>query len=138
MKALTALEATRSFIEQRPGFEFANYGDSASYRAEYRRALRDLHDARVLLRFCELSPSINVSAPEHSGRLTLTLTDEGYRADHCTGQYFPTEFRGAACRLLSSAIWRWMRDECGIRTGDAIRKAAKRQFGAAIARRWFR
>lgn len=134
----TALEAIRQFIEQRPGFEFVNYGDSASYRADYRRALRHLHDARVLLRFCELSPSIDVSAPEHSGRLRLTLTDDGYLADYCTGQYFPTEYRAAACGLLSSAIWTWLRDEVGLKTGDAIRKAAERQFGPAIARRWFR
>lgn len=134
----TALEAIRQFIEQRPGFEFANYGDAASYRADYRRALRDLHDARVLLRFCELSPSIDVVNPRLWHRLTLTLTEDGYRADYCTGQYFPTEYRAAACGLLSSAIWVWLRDEVGFKTGDAIRNAAKRQFGPAIARRWFR
>ena len=134
----TAYEAIRSFIEQRPGFEPGNYSDASSYRADYRRALRDLHDARALLRYCEMRPSVKVSAPEHSGRLMLTLTDGGYRADYCTGQYFPIEYRAAACRLLSSAIWAWLRDECGCKMGDAIRKAAKRELGASIARRWFR
>lgn len=136
--AVNALEALKQFIEQRPGFEFANYGDASSYRADYRRALRDLHDARALLRYCEMRPSIDVANPRLWHRLTLTLTDDGYRADYCTGQYFPTEYRAAACGLLSSAIWRWLRDACGYKTGDDIRKAAKRELGASIARRWFR
>lgn len=137
MHQTTALEAIRSFIEQRPGFDFNNYGDWTSYRAEYRRALRDLHDARALLRYCERRPSIDVANPRSWHRLTLTLTDAGHRADYCTCQYFPIEYRAAACRLLSSAIWAWLRDECGCKTGDAIRNAARRELGASIARRWF-
>lgn len=132
-----AYDALTQFIEQRPGFNFANYGDASSYRADYRHALRDLQDARALLRYCAIR-RIGVSAPEHSGRLTLTRTDDGYRADFCTGQYFPTEYRAAACRLLSSAIWAWLRDECGYKTGYDIREAANRELGASIARRWFR
>ena len=135
---ISTLEAIRQFIEQRPGFEPGNYTDASSYRADYRRALRDLHDARALLRYCELRTGIDLSDPRSWHRLTLTLTDGGYRAEYCTGSYFPVEYRAAACGLLSSAIWAWLRDGCGCKTGDAIRKAAKRELGAAIARRWFR
>ena len=31
------------------------------------------------------------------------------RIDYCTGQYWPTEYRPAVCRLLSSVIWHWIR-----------------------------
>ena len=43
------LNALRAFVRQRPGMEFANYGDIRSYQAEYRGIRRDLQDAEVLL-----------------------------------------------------------------------------------------
>jgi hypothetical protein len=30
--------------------------------------------------------------------------------DYCTGQYFPTEYRRAACAVLASALWSAKRD----------------------------
>jgi hypothetical protein len=39
--------------------------------------------------------------------------------------------------MLASAIWAWLRDDCGHNTGDAIRAAARRELGARLARRWF-
>ena len=49
---ITALE---SWIKQRPGLEYGNYGDPVSYRAELRGITRDLQQARTLLRHVELS-----------------------------------------------------------------------------------
>ena len=57
--------------------------------------------------------------------------------DYCTGQYWPTEYRPAVCRLLSSVIWYWMRANDPQRSGEMIRKAASRELGTSIARRWF-
>ena len=64
-----------------------------------------------------------------------------YEIDYCTGQYWPTEYRRAACAVLAGAVWGWLRDECikstdGMQAGN-IRKAAAREFSRPVARRWF-
>ncbi len=55
MNTETYLAALHAFANQRPGLEFANYGDLRSYRAECRSITRDLSDFRQLARFVELS-----------------------------------------------------------------------------------
>jgi len=35
-------------------------------------------------------------------------------------------------------IWAWLRENCDYKTGDDIRKAARRELGAGVARRWFK
>jgi hypothetical protein len=151
-----------AWIRQRPGLEFGNYGDVSCYRAEIRSIGKDLAQARQLLRYVELS---SISAEElsdafrdaYSGRLSLT-EDKGRPAlDYCTGQYWPTEYRRAACAVLASAIWSHFRDHCmpegelvhnsetgetfkrykGQRAGDYLRSTLSREFGRSIANRWF-
>jgi hypothetical protein len=56
--------------------------------------------------------------------------------DYTTGQYFPTEYRNAACAVLAQA-WRSYWRDCGY-DADRIRKAARATFGRGIASRWFR
>src|SRR3990167_6373839 len=89
--------ALYNWIRQRPGLEYGNYGNPASYRAELRGITKDLHDARQLLRAVELSSVTGKQLKEafraFSGRLTCTVkpTDTaGYTAslDYCTGQYW--------------------------------------------------
>lgn len=101
---LTALDA---WIRQRPGLDTRNY-DRASYAAEVRSIGRDLQDARALLRAVELRPSITAATLKEalSGRLSW----DGKRLDYTTGQYWPTEYRAAACRALSVALWSYWRD----------------------------
>lgn len=55
--------------------------------------------------------------------------------EYTTGQYFPTEYRKAACAVLAQAIWDHWRHDCG--TGDDIRRRARREFGRSIASTWF-
>lgn len=145
---LTALSA---FAESRPGMEPRNYFSDwrdkagiAAYRSESRAVTRDLHDARDLLRYVELRESIEITPDAFrafSGRLTLTtgpLPALAPKLDYCAGQYFPTEYRRAVCAVLASAIWAWLRDNRGdCCTGDDIRKGARRELGASLARRWF-
>jgi len=50
-----------AWIHQRPDLEYANYGDSSSYRSELRGIARDLHAARELLRTVEMS---SITTPE--------------------------------------------------------------------------
>jgi hypothetical protein len=104
------------WIRQRPGMEYANYGDAASYRSELRGITKDGSIAKRLLRYVELADSItaqdiiSASARAFSGRLVIAPSVNGWKIDYCTGQYWPTEYRRAVCAVLSSAIWNYWRD----------------------------
>jgi hypothetical protein len=150
------LAALHKFVAQRPGLEFANYGDGPSYRAELRSITRDCTEARRLLRYVERSSItteqiIDAAKHSYSGRLSITPTDTGFVLDYCTGQYWPTEYRRAVCAVLSSAIWRYWSTECmpegevidgetryrGLCVGDYLRRLGRNEFGRGIASRWF-
>jgi hypothetical protein len=130
------LEALARFVAQRSGIDGRNYGGSReAFLGDYRRILRDGREARALLRVVQLSTclpdSILVDVLK-SGRLTW----DGKRLDYCAGQYFPTEYRAAACRALASVLWNYWGDG-GRYTADQIRAAAKSNLGRGITRRWF-
>jgi hypothetical protein len=151
------LDALHKFARQRAGLEFGNYGDVKAFRSEQRRITNDLHQARELLRAVAWRDSITGDALEaafssaYSGRLTCKVTphatvctDSKERAlaslwdvalSYCAGQYFPTEYRKAVCAVCASALWDNARKD--YKTGDALRAYFKREFGPAIARRWF-
>ena len=136
----TILAALDAWIRQRPGLEFGNYGDVSSYRSEVRSITRDLQHARALLNYVAWHDSITaemILSAAQSGRLSIVVDGNKVRVDYCTGQYWPTEYRPAVCRLLSSVIWDWMRANDPRRSGEMIRKAASREFGTSIAQRWF-
>ena len=128
------------FIESRPGFEPGNYGNYRDLRADQRRATRQLHDARALLAYVDKRDSITAEmllAHLNSGRLTWDRALG--QLDYTTGQYYPTEYRAAAARVLAGTVWDWIRDCClpPAADGDAIRAAARRELGRSIAARWF-
>lgn len=157
------LECLAAFAKQRPGLEFGNYGDVAAYRSEMRGITRDLHHARALIAAIAWRDSITAEKLKDAFRAyggRLTWDGEKRRLDYCVGQYFPTEYRRAVCAVLASALWDYMRENLptddkrrtlhhnsetgetlyrydGLRAGDYIRRAARREFGAAIAKRWF-
>jgi hypothetical protein len=138
------IEAMDAFVRQRPGLEFGNYGDVSAYRSEMRSITKDLHDYRALSRQVELSgitaEQLLAAFRAYSGRLSINETDKGeVRLDYCTGQYFPTEYRRAACAVMAQALWDYKRDNYpdGPDVGLAIRKSFKREFGDSIANRWF-
>ena len=160
----TILAALDRFIRQRPGLEFGNYGDWSAYRAEVRSIGRDLQHARTLLAYVDCLQGIDADRLKaafrgaYSGRLNLGFTrvcDACHRdptlqhnhapraiLDYCTGQYWPTEYRKAACAVLASAIWDYWRDHApalreGVSVGDHLRRKAFEIFGRAIAGRWF-
>lgn len=157
------IAALRQWIEQRPGLEPANYfsggsmeqwrQDRRNYDSERRAIYRDLQDARTLLRAVEWRESVTADMlvaafrDAYSGRLSLRLYFTGgepcAELTYCTGQYWPTEYRKAACAVLASALWAYFRDgggasmSPGVSAGDSIRNAARREFGARMAARWF-
>lgn len=106
------LSLLRAWIAQRPGLDPANYGDCASYAAEVRGITLDLHHARDLMRAVENRPGIGADELRaafraYSGRLSLDESGDRPRLDYCMGQYWPTEYRRAACAVLASAIWEY-------------------------------
>jgi hypothetical protein len=141
--------ALRAFIAQRSGIEFSNYrsGDwkesQAAFMGDYRPILRAGRDARVLLAAVSGRDSLgkdNILAATraYSGRLQIKekCDSEGVFIDYTTGQYFPTEYRNAACAVLATALWDYAL-ESGYKTGNEIRKWARGEFGRGIASRWF-
>lgn len=143
MNRTQILHALDAFIESRPGFDPANYmGAPQAYRSDARTALRDLHHGRALLRAVSWRDGIDASmllANKHH-RIDFRSTETGHtlEVDYCTGQYYPTEYRAAACATLASALWAYFRELCGCKTADEIRTMARRELGRSIANRWFR
>jgi hypothetical protein len=135
------LSALTGFASQRPGLEYANYGDPVGYRAESRAITRDLHHVYTLLRRVQLAPSITSAHLKEAFRaFSGRLSWDGQRLDYTTGQYWPTEYRRAVCAVLASALWAYWRDNApeGLdRPGDYLRAKARREFGRTIAGRWF-
>jgi hypothetical protein len=137
--AVSQLDALAAFVSQRSGMDYRNYGDRDAFMGDYRPILRHGKHARSMLaylRWRTLAPDFLASVADN-GRLTWDATRGEW--DYCTGQYFPTEYRRAACRLLASAVEKlWDADAGGCVSRDDIVRQAQREFGPAIARAWFR
>mgnify|MGYP000308290768 FL=1 len=167
-KRAVILTALRNFINSRPGLEFANYGDVTSYRADQRSIARAKRDALTLLSAVTWREGIDADAlmraarSAFSGRLSITEREDGRVAlEYCAGQYYPTEYRNAACAVLASALWKYTREKAmpaptykqhgsatdlpmrtesrydGLSAGDWLRRYFRREFGATMQRRWF-
>lgn len=130
---VNAIAMLRDFVAKRPGFELCNYGSMKYYRRDYNECLKDRNS------FYEL---LNLAMDRYEARLNEVLTNylsnssdrlalENGKLRYHTGQYFPTEYRNAACRVLASLIWNSYRDEKRedgtkvYETGHEIRKAIK-------------
>ena len=142
MKKETIIKALRAFVAQRSGIEYGNYGSRESFMGDYRPMLRAGRDARVLL--AAVSARDGITADDlvqatrvaYSGRLQLVARGDSVAVDYCTGQYFPTEYRKAACAVLATVLWEYARGQ-GYETGNQIRAWARGEFGRGVASRWF-
>jgi hypothetical protein len=134
------LETLHRFIRQRPGLEFGNYKDATEYRRELRLITRDKRDAEAML-FCVwrslmVTKTLQEAAQQaFSGRLTWNVKEW----DYVTGQYWPTEYRRAACAVLARALWlHWSSAWSATPfSAESVRAEAKRSLGVGIAKRWF-
>ena len=104
------IAAIRKFIGQRSGISFADYqtGDwkasREAFMGDYRPMLRDGQDARVLLAAVSGRDGISFAniveaTNAFSGRLSVMVTSDVISLEYTTGQYFPTEYRKAACAV---------------------------------------
>jgi hypothetical protein len=135
---INALELLCKFVSQRPGLDFNDYGDVRIYRNEMREITRDMHDFYDLLNLARwkvenLSDKIAEYLKNTDGRLSL----EGEKLQYITGQYYPTEYRPAASRVLVNIIWReFMKDE-KLKTGHDIRKEVRKYISRRTAKNYF-
>ena len=146
MNKSAVISAMIRFINQRPGLEFANYGDVDAYRHDSSRITRDKHLAHRLVNYVMQRDSITAadiieaSKRAYAGRLQIDqISQDGqeFEVNYCTGQYFPTEYRRAAACVLACAIWERLREDSPGTDADHIRKAARRELGRTLAREFF-
>jgi hypothetical protein len=153
-------------INQRPQLEFGNYGDVSAYRSEMRSITKDRRQAMELLRVVENCDAITAAdlmqaCSAYSGRLQIKRnTKNQWCIEYCAGQYWPTEYRKAACAVLAAALWNYAAahvmpeprgkitlthgsyatthdDIEGKTPGDWLRHYFARKFGRGIASCWF-
>lgn len=131
--------ALQKWIAQSPRLQFANYGCRKAYASEQRAILRDRRDAECMLSAVQCIADISgedlaASFNAYSGRLSW----DGQSLDYVTGQYWPTEYRKAACAVLAKALWDHFRKDPDCKTGDDVRKALKGYLrNAGLCKRWF-
>ena len=138
------INALEAWVDQKPCLSFADYGDNKYYQQDYRGILQAKHDFYTILRQVELRDSLTADDlikgfDSFSGRLSIAEDDDqNIKLDYCTGQYWPTEYRSAACAVVASALWAfWRSDLEGLDLGNRLHKMARDQFGIGIAKRWF-
>lgn len=131
-----------AFISQRPGLEFANYGDWTAFRQESASIGRDKKRAVKALQMAELVPwdavAMKAAFSAFSGRLTPVIREDGALAlDYCTGQYWPTEYRKAAASVLESYV-ETMRPKRTPQPGDSFKTISDlASANAAAGKLWF-
>lgn len=126
------------FVEKRPGLSYADYGNSQAYNSDYREILKDKHSFYELLNYAQrsidnLDEKLFNNLSKTSGRLSI----EKDQLTYITGQYFPTEYRNAACRVLVEIIWNNYRDQNSNADGFQIRKDLKSKFSSRNTKLYF-
>jgi hypothetical protein len=136
------LQALEKHINQRSGIDWRNYYSSWSdtegrkaFSSERYEIARDGKDARaLLLAVATRDISTTDLLKGFTGRLVY---NDGTNAfDYYEGQYFPTEYRAAACRALVTVLWDYLRNQ-GYTTREQIQKWARDELGRGICNRWF-
>lgn len=132
------------FVDSRPGLDFNDYGDVKIYRAEMREITNDRADFYELLNLARWQvDNLNEKIEQHLTNSSDRLTFENNKLQYITGQYYPTEYRPAACRVIKSIIWReFMNAKTPegankYETGHDIRKAIKKHLSRRVSRLYF-
>lgn len=132
------------FVNSRPCLDFNDYGDVKIYRAESREITKDRSDFYELLNLARWQvDNLNEKIEQYLTISSDRLTFENNKLKYITGQYYPTEYRPAACRVIKSIIWREFMNAKTLdgankyETGHDIRKAIKKHLSRRVARNYF-
>jgi len=130
-----------NFVQQRPNLDFANYGDVKYYRQDAREITNDRNDFFEMLRFAQnklTSEQLDAMLFDYlkNSSRRLTAKDDG-SLQYITGQYFPTEYRAAACSALAGMLWDYVRENYEFKTGEEMRKYFRRYLSRRICKNYF-
>lgn len=144
---LTTIDLLTKFVNSRGHFDtrdyFENWRDTAgvqAFRQDYNTFLKQGKIYRELLRACidrveDLNAKLTIKLENSGDRLRLV----NGKLQYITGQYYPTEYRGAACRVLWQILWADYMNECEpgtnkliYQTGPEIKKAIERRAGKSV------
>jgi len=135
------LSALSSFVATRPNLEAANYASRADYQRDYRQHCLNPRDDYLDLENAiswrdSLTADDLVQAIRETNR--VDLLDDG-SIDYTPGQMGATEYRHAACNVLSRALWNHWRDDApeGMTPREHIARTARSELGRGIAARYF-
>ena len=132
------------FVDSRPCLDFNNYGHVKIYRTESREITNDRKDFYELLNVARWEvENLNDKIGQYLTSSSDRLTFENNKLQYITGQYYPTEYRPAACRVVKSILWReFMNAKTSegankYETGHDIRKAIKKHLSRRVSRLYF-
>lgn len=132
------------FVNQRPWLEFADYGDIKYYRQDSREITKDRADFYEFMAMADIFvDNLNVKLIEQLTKYADRLTLENGKLKYITGQYFPTEYRPAGCRVIKAIVWNALREEKNAKgeyirqSGDDIRKVFKRYLSRRTYKNYF-
>lgn len=140
---MKTIDLLTQFVNRRPGLDFSNYGDYKLYHNELNEINRDKKDFYELLglasrRIENLEEKLTALLSDNSGRLFLENGEIVYH----TGQYFPTEYRPAACAKIARLIWLDYANEKEngepiYKDGHEIRHAISRNVSRRVMKNYF-
>ena len=135
------IESLTTFVNKRPGLSFADYGNSSLYQQDYREhCAKPKADFKALASAVAWRDSLDADALSQAIRETnrVDLLDDG-SINYTPGQMGATEYRHAACNVLSRALWNHWREDTpeGMAPREHITRTARREFGRGIAARYF-
>lgn len=132
------------FVDSRPCLDFNDYGDIKIYRAESREITKDRSDFYELLNLARWQvDNLSEKIEQHLTTSNDRLTFENNKLQYITGQYYPTEYRPAANRVIKSIIWREYMNAKNVdntnkyETGHDIRKAINKHLSRRVSRLYF-
>lgn len=144
---LTTIEKLNRFVNSRGHFNPRDYFESwndkngvQAFRQDYSLFLKQGKIYRELLKACinrvdDLNTKLTIKLENSNDRLSLV----NGKLQYITGQHYPVEFRGAACRVLWQILWEDYMNECEpgtnkliYETGPEIRKAIERRVGKTV------
>jgi hypothetical protein len=105
LKAQEIAKQFKEFVNQKPGFELANYSTMSSYKSDYNYYKKYADKNRKISQY-ELEDIFESLTPEElahrvfDNRLYINKNGE---IDYITGQYFPTEYQDAAHNTYEKA-----------------------------------